>query len=230
MERRRTKRFPRRISIRVTLGNPPKTLSAYSTNISAGGMFIATDQVQPVGTRLKIDLTERTYACTVEAVVVKSKAVPIELRSVQQAGMGVRFLPVPELIRPFLPPGGELEIPAGPGAPETRPPADDGVYRVRFPSAAMLEQTIRSDVKNGALFVETARLAPVDQLVTIQFLFPAPEPPSAAFQARVVHRSEPKEGSSPALPVGIGVQFVDRPAVVVALQAIANRLKATPGG
>ncbi len=160
-----------------------------------------------------MEIQDGDRTCLVEAVVVNVRSVPGQSTN----GMGVRFLLASELILPFLRRSGETEI-------TVEPSLADGVYEFRFTSAAHLARVLNEEISRGFLFLETTRLEPIDREVTVSFLFPEPAGSTPALAARVVHRSEAVSTASTAFPVGIGVQFVDRPTTLAILEAAAARL------
>lgn len=75
----------------------------YTINISLTGMFIATHNPLPPGTRLRVEVLEADRGFVVEGLVVHARKVRSELMRLTQPGMGVHFLTVEELVRELVP-------------------------------------------------------------------------------------------------------------------------------
>lgn len=120
--RRRAVRRPRRVQVQFWKRGEPHTYPGYTTNISTTGMFLATNSPQPPGTRLRVEVLEGERGFVVEGVVAHARKTRSDLMRLTQPGMGIRFLPVEELVRELIPviPGETEEIPEAPAA---RPPA-----------------------------------------------------------------------------------------------------------
>ena len=78
--------------------------TGFTENISAGGLFIATYQTEPVGSRFQVQFTipnlphQFNVACEVRWVRVYNEDAPVE----QMPGMGVRFLDLSDEERGML--------------------------------------------------------------------------------------------------------------------------------
>lgn len=81
----------------------PHAYPGYTTNISLTGMFIASRNPFPPGTRLRIEVLEGNRGFMVEGVVAHARSIRGELMRLSQPGMGVRFLDVEELVRELIP-------------------------------------------------------------------------------------------------------------------------------
>jgi Tfp pilus assembly protein PilZ len=127
----RRKRFARRIQVRFWNQGETHPRAAYSTNISATGMFVSTATPLPTGSRVRVEILSDDKSCMVEGVVMHSARVAPALRRLKESGMGVRFLSVDELIAELIPeltaevmvPPGMRPPPPAPTAPLTPPPA-----------------------------------------------------------------------------------------------------------
>src|SRR5688572_24111680 len=96
MERRQHRRYVRRILVSFWVEGNPKEYKGYTTNVSLTGMFIASTHLPVKGSKVRVDIPDRGR---LEAVVVRVKQVPIELRRVQPAGFGLRFSSHAEVVR-----------------------------------------------------------------------------------------------------------------------------------
>lgn len=102
-------RYRKRLAVRFWKRGEDKVRSGFTTNISAGGMFIGSNQVLARGTRLRIEVMDPKNGFMVEGVVARSERSRPELRSVRSSGMGVRFLPVSELVSELFPKAERLQ-------------------------------------------------------------------------------------------------------------------------
>jgi Tfp pilus assembly protein PilZ len=213
----RAKRHPRRVALSFEeIGaKTPQKIRGYSTNISLTGIFVATTQLLPVGTRLKIELEDGSVRIPLEGVVTRVQKVPPELRTVVQIGMGLRFLTPPENLAKLLPAATADELaaaarpapaPAAALAPVAALP-HGRAFTVKFASPQEWETVRDRDVRRGGVFVATASPAALHETVQVTLAIPGSHDPPT-FAAKVVH----------AMPAGMAVEFVDRAAVNAALK------------
>jgi Tfp pilus assembly protein PilZ len=207
-DERRIKRIPVRFRERGAAGARGEPRRGYATNISAGGMYIATGTPSTSRTRLRIEIGEPPDDFAVEGVVAHSKRLAPELRMLGLAGMGIRFLPVQELVSELLG-GGDAGL-GGAGAEPDEAEEEEGVYRLRFDSPEQFSRVARNDVVHGGLFVPTRRPAPLDRPVIVEVELPVAGLCPVRLAARVVQRIEPDDaGGKPNLLAGMGVQLDD---------------------
>ncbi len=224
MDRRENERVVRRVPVRFTVrGGTAEPLRGYTTNISAGGMFISTGRPSPSGTRLRVEIGDAARAFTVEGLVAHSRRTAPELRLLGVTGMGVRFLGVAELVSELL---GEDPLGAGrrqgPGpAPFAESALGKGRYRLRFASREQFLRVYREDVVHGGLFVPTRQPAGMSEVITLEVLVPLEGYPAIELRARVVHRIPPEgTGSGPNLLSGMGLQLEDPAAARAAFEPV----------
>lgn len=231
MDRRRDERNFKRIPVRFwERGGRSEPRRGYATNISVGGMYIATGSPCTSRTRVRIEIGEPPDDFTVEGVVAHSKRLAPELRMLGLAGMGVRFLPVEELVTELLG-GAAAGIGESPGRDQLD--AEEGLYRLRFESPEQFLKVGRTDVVHGGLFVPTRYPAALDQPITVEVELPVAGFHPVRLPARVVQRVEPAaEGDNPNLLAGMGVQLDDpeaaRRAFRPALEALEGRGRGRP--
>lgn len=104
MERRRNRRWPRQLEVRVwRRGDDGQPLRATSGNISRTGIFVRTQQVLPSGTRLRLEVVNGQRSFLAEGVVVRAIRTPGQMQHVMPSGMGIRFLSLDELLVELLP-------------------------------------------------------------------------------------------------------------------------------
>ena len=114
MERRKHRRQSRRILVSFWAGG--KKYNGYTTNISIDGMFIATGHLAAKGTNVQIEVADKEWNFVLDAVVVRTKQVPVEMRRIQQGGFAVRFLANAEPIKNLLPKQEEADDDTSPDA------------------------------------------------------------------------------------------------------------------
>lgn len=221
MERRRSRRKAHRVPVcfwpRGEVGSPRR---GFTTDVSTGGMHIATSSVCPSKTRLRIEVGREEEAFVVEGVVAYSHRIAPELRKLGLSGMGVRFLTVEELVTELV--GTSLED----GADDEGPGADEAFYRLRFDSPEHFLRAVDNDVAHGGLFVPTRDPAPLESSVTIEVVPPLEGLRPVRFGARVVHRIEPTAaGKGLNLLAGMGVQLDDPAAARKALAPVVEALE-----
>lgn len=102
MERRQDERQFRRLPVRFWVRDEGKERIGFTTNISTGGMFIGSNQVFAPGTRLRVEVLDSLNGFVVEGQVTRAVRVAPQLRAVQSSGMGIRFVPVAELVQEFF--------------------------------------------------------------------------------------------------------------------------------
>jgi hypothetical protein len=223
MERRQTRRKAHRVPVRFWLrGEASAPRRGFTTDLSPGGMHLATSSVCPSQTRLRVEVGKEGSGFVVEGVVAHSRRIAPELRKLGLSGMGVRFLGVEELVSELLGAAAwEDESGEGPGA-------EEGFYRLRFDSPEQFLRAVRNDVAHGGLFVPTREPAALERTVTIEVVPPVEGLRPVRLSARVVQRIEPAaEGERPNLLAGMGVQLDDpgaaRKSLASAVAALAGR-------
>lgn len=244
MERRHDERQFRRLPVRFWVRDEGKERVGFTTNISTGGMFIGSNQVVVPGTRLRVEVLDSANGFVVEGQVTRAVRVAPHLRAVQVSGMGIRFLPVAELVQEFFlrpaesqpaahfpPPSlAAAEPPSWPAAPPPAapplpaPPAAEvprqlhPVFALRFADLDALRKIYQRDISQGGLFVSTPQPALLHEIVIIELHLPSGPPFS--LMARVVQRFEPKADGVPNLLCGMGVELFDLASAKGALQAV----------
>ena len=86
------------IDIKIDLGSDHNFYTGLTQNISTGGVFVATNQIRPVGTKLMVQFSLPGSAQPTE---VMTEVRWLRQRSILQAdsgvqGMGLRFLDLPD--------------------------------------------------------------------------------------------------------------------------------------
>jgi hypothetical protein len=243
MDRRRAKRWPRQLDVRIWRQGDEESFPAVATNISRTGAFIRTLQVVPSGTRLRIEVRHAARGFVVEVVVARALRTPSQLQSVMPSGMGVRFLAAEELVEELFP--GVLStsreeaassatataqdaVPEQPAASSTpseaaSPPEPSvRVFRIGYQSCDQFRRVFERDILTGGLFVPATAPPALDQVVEIEVSVDQSATPPVRFEARVVHRSEapPGTGAEGSLLAGMGVQFTDVAGAIERLRSL----------
>ncbi len=91
-ERRSEQRQARALKVRFWRHGRAEPFEGVSANLSAGGIFIASPESQPVGCRLVVRFLEPEVGFVAEAEVIHS----------EDSGMGIRFLAIDELMEGLL--------------------------------------------------------------------------------------------------------------------------------
>ena len=221
MERRADPRSARRFRVHFWIRGLDKSHPAFTTNISTAGMFIATNYSVAPGTRVRAEVVSGESSFMVEGAVARVVKVSPTLRSVRQAGLGVRFLTVKELVEEMIP---ELAAEGAQTADDDTLPV--GTFRLRFPSKEGFLAAYQRDISTGGLFVPTAKPAAFNENITIQIEIARSGLTPLRLEARVVHSLEPEQvigGSN--LMAGMGVELLNHDRDLARLKAWAVSLK-----
>lgn len=91
-DRRSQQRQTSALKVRFWKHGHAEPFEGVSANLSAGGIFIASPDSQPEGSRLVVRFLEPSVGFVAEAEVIHS----------EESGMGIRFLPIEELMEGLL--------------------------------------------------------------------------------------------------------------------------------
>lgn len=203
-DRRQSERTVRRVPVRFRpRGQTTRPRRGYTTNISEGGLFIASGSPYKTGTRLRLEVGDEKEAFALEGRVAHSRQLAAELHALGQSGMGVELLTVSELV-------GELlgRPPAGEGEESEEAGLHEGVYRLRIGSAEELLRVFQKDVVHGGLFLPTLEPAELGEQIALEVELPLPGDEPIRLIARVVQRIAPEGAADrPNLLAGMGVHF-----------------------
>lgn len=206
-DRRQSERTVRRVPVRFwprEEGAHPR--KGYTTNLSDGGMFVATTSPYRSGKRLRLEVGEEAVAFAVEGRVAHSRLLAPELHRLGISGMGVEILTVGELVAELL---GEAPKGKEKAAAFEETALGDGLYRLRFADVKELLRVYHKDVVHGGLFVPTRKPAALSARITLEVELPGGREP-LRLTAQVVQRIDPEGASSrPNLLAGMGVHFDD---------------------
>ena len=218
MERREQERRSRRAQINFWQRGSEKRYRGYSTNISAGGMYVDTNHLAPKGTRIRLEVCSDDCGFMVEAVVAR---VNKSMQALRPSGMGVRFLTIEELLSELLPEMGSV-----PEEPDAELPK--GTYRLRFANRQQFFEVYERDLVTGGLFIPSDDPAPLNETVTVQLSVAEPGVDPLELHARVVHRLDPSmpDGTgSGNLMAGMGVELLSFETSLKAIWAMVAQLK-----
>lgn len=215
MERRRTSRYTRRLPVTLWIPGTDKGLAGYTTNVSAGGLYVHANRTLPRRTRVRVQIGEGSAGAIFEAVVVKENSVDPALRVVEQPGMGLRFLQARELLGHFVPSiVAEVAARPRPSAAATDGPApapDTPVVDLSSPEK--FAQVWKRDLRAGGLFVTSTNATTLHKLIHVAVRVPnAPDP--IVLAARVVLLGQG----------GFAVEFADRVGARTLFGGIAARI------
>lgn len=244
MEKRRKKRFARRVQVRYWPKGEEHARKGYTTNLSTTGVFIATNGPLPPGSRLRIEFLGDSHF-VVEAVVTHAARVATALQSIRSSGMGIRFLEISELIRELLPTRGDYETEdlaesdrqeaAEAAAAEdeydrevakkARGKPRPATYTVSFRNVAYLLEAMEKEIAFGGVFVRTDTPAALQQDVRIALALPAPIKRTVHAEAVVVKVSDASSSQDGPAAAGMGVAFKDAPKVLAELKRLIERAR-----
>jgi len=197
-EKRRARRFTRRLKVRFGEKGRPFSHSGLTNDVSATGMFVSTTTAVKPGTRLHVEVTtaEETLIFF-EGVVARQVVVPPELRTLMRPGFGLRFLTGTELMSELLP---GLK--------------DQTHLQVVFDSVESFRDAWERELKRGGAFLWAEKAYPLNSIVTVEFDF-AFANRRLAFESRVVHVVPDQQGRH-----GMAFMFLDVNNATAALGAL----------
>ncbi len=218
MERREQERRPRRVEVHFWKRGTSKRYRGYSANISTGGMYIDTNNLVSVGSRIRLEVGSDANTFMAEAVVAR---VNKSLQTLRPSGMGVRFLTIEELVGELIP-----GIASG-SAAAREAPLPEGSYRLRFADRHQFLEVYRRDLSTGGLFIPTDEPAALNEVVTVEVSVADRDVMPVRLEARVVHRLDPNmpDGTGGNLMAGMGVEILSFESALEALRAMAARLE-----
>ncbi len=214
MERRKVDRFRQRVPVFFWQPGESYRHSGHTSDISTTGMFIATEQPLRPGARVRVAIGESDRGFFVEGEVSHAfKREPL-IPNRRQAGMGVRFLPVDQLMAGLVP-----EIAAARSAdPE---PEEEGVYRAFYADREQFREIYERDIKTGGLFVYTDHPAELDEVVTVKMVVAGSGLRPLRLRGKVVHSAGPGEGN---LMAGIGLELLDFASALRKIDLMVERM------
>ena len=204
--RRRDERSTRRLPVNFWRpGEEDKRQSGYTNDISTSGMYISTNRPLPPGSRIRVAIGPVDRGFLIEGKVVRVLKVDTSMQSKKIGGMGIRFVPVKELILGLVP-----ELKSGVGDP----PTEDGVFRLRYASPQEFLDIYERDLRTGGLFVPTETPAAMNAEIYVELMVLSLRVEPLRLPVRVVHRFAPTfDHGVPSAQVnlmsGMGVEVID---------------------
>jgi hypothetical protein len=198
MEKRRHRRYARRF--RVKFGEKTFGQTGFTSDVSATGMFIVTQPVPKLGTRLHVEVSmDNDRLVYFDGVVTRMALVAPELRSVMKGGMGIRYLTGAELMAEMV--------------PHLRDPKR---LVLAYASIEQLQDAFEKEIKRGGAFVWSDREQPVNTIVNLEIdaVFASRQ---LAFEARVVHVL-PEQGR-----YGLALMFLDANAALAGISGLLGK-------
>jgi hypothetical protein len=151
-EKRQHRRLKRRLMVKF--GEKELSQSGFTGDVSPTGLFIIASALSPLDARLHIQLfVEPERYVFFEGEVRRHKVVPIELRSIERGGFGVRLLTPREVLNETM--GQQLQVPR---------------FELVYPTRALFQQAYERELRMGAVFVATSKPLPRDTPVVLNLV------------------------------------------------------------
>lgn len=150
MERRRHKRYVKRVKVRF--GDGDLSSNGFTANVSEGGLFIVATPSVKVGQRLHVQFDLAPRPDYTEVVVARLALVPPELRSAIKGGFGVRYLTPRELMADLVPSAGGART-----------------HTIAYETAWALAQAYDKELRRGGVFLWSEQAETVDAVLPVEF-------------------------------------------------------------
>ena len=173
-ERRRTKRFRKRLKVRYWWGDFEGM--GFTSDISDSGLLLETSKPIAIGTRVHIEVSHDDESFFGDVVIVREKRYPHQARSLFKPALGARFLKVTEVMGVGVGVGEEKAKGAPPQVQEEQAPAvpEHIPLQVDLRQAETLAEVYERDVKHGGLRVVTTEIPELQSDVEVPVLLPEP--------------------------------------------------------
>ena len=201
MNKRESPRYSRHIQVRFGAEGDDTRRAGFTTNISRTGAFIRTNFPSRPGTRLVVEAAQAEHWFAVVGQVVHAAKVAPALEKVRPSGMGIRFLPIDELVDELLVAGQRPKRSGEKKEDESKKPKAPVIqtFQRTFEDAHDFARVLRKDIAEGGLFLPTNHPVPVQSEVDVTLVLPKPLDFTVETRARVVLH----------LPGGMGLAFVE---------------------
>lgn len=234
MEKRKSRRFPRRFEVRVRRQGEEAFHVAFTVNLSQTGAFLGTQQLYQPGERVHLEFLADGRSFSVEGRVVRARRVPATLRQVETPGVGIRFVPPEDLVAEIL---GSLSSPPKKGLQEAEESRDLSacqeepvpaesvaaprrVLRAPFPDRTAFLSTYHRDLAHGRLFLGAADSVSKGEAVEVRLEVGSSNPLVLQLPGRIVRCLA---GSAASTVAGIWIELA--PETQGALQEFAARVR-----
>ena len=174
--------------------------SGFTSDVSTSGMFLATDEPLPTGSRIRISIGASDLGFFVEGEVTYSRKRRSDRPTPGRRGMGVRFLPIVRVLSKLVP---EL----GASLAQHANPSEEGLFHVVYADAKQFLEVYDRDVTTGGLFVATQRPAEVSEDIEIEVTVAHSGLRPLRLSGAVVYRAEPADEAHANLMAGMGVEL-----------------------
>jgi PilZ domain len=132
--------------------------------------------------------------------------------------------PTPPAPRPVAAPPRPAPPPM-PDRPTVPVSASGGAFTVRFSGIEEFLEVYRRDILQGGIFVSTRYPARLQETVSVEMFPPGLVVEPVLVRARVVQRFEPQADSGRNLLSGMGLELLELPALLAALEPVVRRLR-----
>jgi hypothetical protein len=202
-ERRQGKRSRARLAIR--LWNDRQECRGHTLDLSSSGMFVETAAPLEIGTRMHFEIQHALGPFFGEALVVRKKRVPPNLRTIVKPGVGLKLVALTSL----------LSRDAAEADPEPAAALTD--LQIDLSDPTQLASVHRGELRGGVLFVPCTSPPEVAASVRIHVQLPPPYAP-LTWRGQVVQRSEQ--------PCGAAIELADRVQIATLVSEILGALGA----
>jgi Tfp pilus assembly protein PilZ len=188
-EKRQHRRLKRRLIVKY--GERDLSQSGFTADVSPTGVFIVASVIPRLDTRLHLQLfvTPEQFLYF-EGEVRRHKLVPLELRTLERSGFGVRLLTPRELITSVM--GQELNAPR---------------FELVYATRVAFQQAYERELRMGAAFISTTRRISLNTEVLLSLVLEFAGN-IVELEAQVVQVFPPQESAD--APVGLALIFKDR--------------------
>lgn len=199
MEKRRNRRYAKRFKVRF--GVKDLTLTGFTNDVSATGMFVVTTTQMTIGQRVHVEvLLDTDQKLYFEGSVARLTLVAPELRQIMKGGFGLRFLTGAELMGEMVP---HLK--------------DKSRIVMTYPTQAGYLNAFENELRRGGVFVWTTQQYTVNTIVHLEIEAEFANR-SVAFECRVMHVVSGPDGR-----FGTALMFLDQASALLGLSALAGK-------
>lgn len=199
MEKRRNRRYAKRFKVRF--GEQDFTLTGFTSDVSATGMFVVTSALLSLGHRVHVEVTlDEKHKLYFEGAVARLTQVAPELRQILKGGFGLRFLASTEVIGEMVP---HLK--------------DKTRIVLTYPTLAGFQHAFETELRRGGCFVWTTASYPTGSIIHLEIDAEFANR-AVSFEARVVHVISGEDGR-----FGTALMFVDLPSAMAGLTGLVGQ-------
>jgi len=193
-----------RARLAIRLWNERQETRGHTLDVSTSGIFVETAAPLEIGTRVHFEIQHPEGPFIGEAIVVRKKRVPSNLRSIVKPGVGLSLVPLTSLLSR----GNAASRPAAPEAEATE-------LQIDLSDSVSLAAVHAGELRGGVLFVPCASPPAVAAGVRVRVALPEPYG-SLHWRGQVVQRCDQ--------PSGVAVELADRNQVTGLVREILEAL------